>query len=403
MTASRPAAALVALSVCALALAATTLLRARHVPVWHLSIVATEYGHWLALACLALMAALVAKVVIPAEAGIQVGPDLRHVGATALSGGMFWFAIVCLMAAAALFARPAVLAALNDARWEAALSRVFGIERGPLFRFGALWRVRPVEAVLPERLAAPSPSAGRALPFDFYRARSSGPAPWVVAVHGGGWDNGDPSVLPEMNSALALRGIAVAAVSYRLVPEAGWPAQREDVLAAVAHLKANAVALGLDPQRWAILGRSAGGQIAEAVAYQKADPTLRGVVALYSPADLEFAYRHAADKDIINSKGLVVRFVGGTPESAPEAYRDASPIRFAGRRSPPTLLMHGANDPLTWVVQSRRLYEHIVSDGGRAAYIELPWATHAFDFNPTGPGGQVASAAVVRFLGAVFK
>src|SRR6185437_2536684 len=97
---------------------------------------------------------------------------------------------------------------------------------------------------------------------------------------------------------LAGRGYAVADISYRLAPGAVWPAQRDDVLAAIAGLRGAAGRLGIDPDRIVVFGRSAGGQIAEAAAYWARDPGLRGVAAFYAPADMNFAYAFGREDDI---------------------------------------------------------------------------------------------------------
>jgi acetyl esterase/lipase len=239
--------------------------------------------------------------------------------------------------------------------------------------------------------------------FDFTRPVSKENAPWVLVVHGGGWDSGNPQQLSDLNSHLAHQGYAVAAVSYRLAPRWRWPAQRDDVEAAATYIKAHAKELNIDPTRWALLGRSAGGQISQALAYEKKDPALKGVIAYYTPSDLDFAYRMTKDNDIINSRDLLINLLGGRPDQVPAQYKDASPLNFVTRTSPPTLLIHGRQDSLTWYKHSRRLVDAFNAAGGRAVYIELPWATHAFDFNLNGPGGQVATAAVDIFLKGVFS
>jgi len=66
--------------------------------------------------------------------------------------------------------------------------------------------------------------------------------------------------------------------------------------------------------------------------------------------------------------------------------------------SPPTLLLHGARDELVWVRQSRRLAAVLQRKQARYLYLEFPWATHAFDFNFNGPGGQISRYAVLNFL-----
>ncbi|MDQ5980904.1 MAG: hypothetical protein QG602_3882, partial [Verrucomicrobiota bacterium] len=67
--------------------------------------------------------------------------------------------------------------------------------------------------------------------------------------------------------------------------------------------------------------------------------------------------------------------------------------------SPPTLLVHGYPDRLVWYRHSRRLAARLTELGVPGTHVELPWATHAFDYNPDGPGGQVADAAITEFLG----
>src|SRR3712207_6201694 len=93
----------------------------------------------------------------------------------------------------------------------------------------------------------------KSLLLDFYRAGGRSPAPCVVAIHGGSWVGGnrlDDGTKRQLNDYLARRGYAVASIDYRLAPEWIWPAQREDLLAAVAFLRARAAELGSDPTRF---------------------------------------------------------------------------------------------------------------------------------------------------------
>ncbi len=244
-------------------------------------------------------------------------------------------------------------------------------------------------------------SAG--LPVDFYRAvRPDGkPAPGVIVVHGGGWDSGDRTQLPELNHWLARRGYAVAAISYRLAPRHVWPAQRDDVLAAIATLKARSAELGLDPQRLVLLGRSAGGQIAQVVAYTARDAAIRGVVALYAPSDLFFGYVNTHEEDMLRSPALMRQYLGGSPEQVRAQYESASALNFVSPAVPPTLLLHGLNDALAWHRHSERLAARLAEEKVPHVYVSLPWATHAFDFHLRGPGGQITTWAVERFVAAV--
>lgn len=243
---------------------------------------------------------------------------------------------------------------------------------------------------------------GVELKLDFYPARGAGAtgAPCLVVVHGGGWDGGDRGQLPEWNHRWAARGYAVAAVSYRLAPHFIWPAQRDDVLAAIGWLKAHARELGIDATRFILLGRSAGGQIATAVAYGAHDPAIRGVISFYAPQDMEFAWGVSREDDALNSVNLMRQYLGGPPDT-PERkalYATASAQAMIGPATPPTLLLHGVPDTLVWHRHSERLTAALQTAGAQHEFISLPWATHAFDFNPDGPGGQLADYAVECFL-----
>jgi acetyl esterase/lipase len=222
-------------------------------------------------------------------------------------------------------------------------------------------------------------------------------------VHGGGWDGGTRDELAHFNHWLAHRGYAVAAIAYRLAPQHPWPAQREDIAAALAYLKSNAAALDIDPARLVVMGRSAGGHLAEAAAYAARDPAIRGVIAFYAPADVHFAWAYARDDDLLKSPQLLRRFLGGTPETARAGYDSASPILHVDKNTPPTLLVHGELDTLVWHRQSERLDRRLAEAGVPHAFVSFPWATHAFEFNLNGPGGQLATYSVEWFLAVVTR
>ena len=96
-------------------------------------------------------------------------------------------------------------------------------------------------------------------------------------------------------------------------------------------------------------------------------------------------------------------YLGGTYSQVPENYRQSSPIEFASVSSPPTLLLHGGNDVLVAFEHSRRLNNKLHQLGVRHYLLALPWATHGFDYNLNGPGGQLSTNLVERFLASVFK
>ncbi len=382
-----------------LALQVNPWFRSRTLLQWQLAILGSEFSPYWALASLALL-----------------GLTLR--AAYFSSGGKAGNGVLALLFAvsAGLSAWPTISAFRNAPVWSAEFETQFGRgnEQRPWIRLATLWLGFGTSGPAPQRKLVRT-SDGTKLPLDFYPAQGlatgsdAGSAPWVVVVHGGGWDSGDPSQLSALNHHLARNGYAVAAVSYRLTPNWKWPVQRDDVGAAVVYLREHAKELGIAPDRWAILGRSAGGQIAEAIAYPNPEqaaaraggrsfPGPKACISFYAPADLNFAYLHSVEDDILRSRDLLRSYLGGTPDEAPAAYDDASPIRFVTAQSPPTLLFHGPIDALVWHRQSERLLARLRESGVKSQLISLDWVTHGFDYNLTGPGGQISTSAIDRFL-----
>jgi len=345
--------------------------------LWKVTIVATEAGHWFALSgiCISVLAlaqgtsGLIPFILSAISSWVLTGP-VRKASATART----------------LTRR---------------LERAFGpfqIQRRP-FSFGRLL-VPGSTFGRCQRLDVPNDD-GRILRVDLYPATGAGMAPLVVVIHGGGWNNGDPDQLSDLNGALQGDGFAVASISYGLVPDHQWPQQQKDVVRCISYLRMHAATYGIDADQIVLLGRSAGGQLATHVAYSVKDLGIAGVIALYAPQDLEFAYRHSPPDDLIHSRRLLEEYLGGPYPERAEQYRDASPYFHVRKDVPPTLLLHGKHDLLTWYLQSFRLHRQLDRAGATNMYLEFSWATHGFDFFLNGPAGQLSRYAILAFLEAV--
>lgn len=345
---------------------------------WQLAVLATEWGYGLVPVGLLLL-----------WPGWQRSRRGRVAALLALAGIL-------------LLVSPLLRAIPPARRLPAELQQAFG----PVSLHGAPLSARDVlrgitqETVESRRLVYAT-VAGSDLELDFYPATGAAAAPMVIVIHGGSWSGGDSSQLAALNSYLAVRGYAVAAINYRLLPRWPYPAASEDVLAALQFLKNNAADLNLDPTRIVLLGRSAGAQLALEAAYTANDPAIRGAISFYGPVDLRYGYANPANPLVIDSRGTLEAYLGGAPDQAPQAYDRASPIALVGPQAPPTLLFHGARDELVSPAQSRRLAELLAALERPHVLVELPWATHGFDFNFGGPGGQLSTYAVEYFLAAV--
>ncbi len=234
--------------------------------------------------------------------------------------------------------------------------------------------------------------------LDLYPAQQTGLRPCVMVIHGGSWSSGDSKQLPELNNYLAQAGYHVAAINYRLAPTYLCPSPIEDVYAAMDYLREHAAALQIDTNNLVLLGRSAGAQIALLAAYRQKVPGLRGVIDFYGPADMVWGYSLPANPLVMDSRKVLENYLGGTYNAVPGNYAASSPIEFADKHVVPTLIIHGENDPLVAYEHSIRLNKKLSAKGIKHYFLSLPWGTHGFDYNLKGPGGQLSTYAVERFL-----
>jgi acetyl esterase/lipase len=239
--------------------------------------------------------------------------------------------------------------------------------------------------------------------LDFYPSHIAGKKPCVIVVHGGSWSSGDSKQLPELNSYLAGEGYNVASINYHLAPKYQSPMAVDDVEAAFTYLRKNAESLHIDTANFVLLGRSAGAQIALLAAYNRPQKGLKGVVDFYGPADMVWGYSKPASKLVMDSRAVMERYLGGTDKAVPNSYFASSPIEFVNKLTVPTLIIHGDNDVLVSPIHSQKLDKKLQENGIEHYYLNLPWATHGFDYNINGPGGQLSTYVVERFISAVCK
>jgi acetyl esterase/lipase len=259
----------------------------------------------------------------------------------------------------------------------------------------------------PAPLAIETMEYADGLALDFYRAAGRPVAPCVVVIHGGSWVSGnrlDDGTKRWLNDWLAARGYAVASIDYRISPEFKWPAQRDDLLAAISFIRAHAGALGIDPERLVLLGRSAGAQIATATAYAMPVAGVRGVVDIYGPSDFDLSWDAATRPRSLDHRYNLELFLGGSPETARAAYDSASGAKLVTPRAPPTLILQGGLDINVFPEQSEALDRQLAAAGVPHVLVSMPWAGHAFDLvNFNTPGAQIGRYAIDRFLAAITR
>lgn len=206
-------------------------------------------------------------------------------------------------------------------------------------------------------------------------AGGSAPYPVIVAIHGGGFMAGDKTDGQVAPMLLGLaRGYAVASIDYRLSGEAKFPAQIEDVKAAIRWLRANAGRYRLDPARIAVWGDSAGGNLAalagtSAGVAALSDPALgnagqsdavQAVVDWFGPisllkVDSDFRASHAGPTGHEAPTSFESEYFGAPVRTVPAKVKAADPMTYIGAGDPPFLIEHGDADSTVPVQQSQRL------------------------------------------------
>ena len=214
-------------------------------------------------------------------------------------------------------------------------------------------------------------------------------SPGVVIIHGGGWSTPGQKGKREYSIAadLCAAGYVCASADYRVVdlerPASArevYPRNLEDCRQAAVFLIEHAEEYGVDPDAIGLIGGSAGGHLAALTALSSPDLGIRAAVCLYPVGDIPHWRRRASrDMRAIRAAELML---GGTPQQAPDAYREFSPVSHAGPDSPPLFIVHGSLDLAIPVDESRHFHRRLREAGAASELIVVPGAGHSFDLQP---------------------
>jgi len=210
-----------------------------------------------------------------------------------------------------------------------------------------------------------------------------GPFPLAVVIHGGYWQAIYNLIhTGHMCVALAEAGIATWNVEYRRLGDVGggWPGAGEDVASAVEFVDELVERYPLDRERVALVGHSAGGQLALWATKRAQLP----VVALAPVSDVRDSARRTG------SEGAPARFVGGS------RYEELSPIELLplGVRQ---ILIHGTADESVPYAMSKR---YVQAAGGEAELVTLEGAGHFEPIDPRAREWPRVLSAIEGVLGS---
>lgn len=242
-----------------------------------------------------------------------------------------------------------------------------------------------VQSELDIAYAADSP----AQTLDLYlpTATAAAPRPAIVVVHGGGWRGGDKQrgQWARIPAQYASDGYVAISVNYRLTGEAPWPAQIEDVKAAVRWLRAHAEKHAVDVDRIGAYGNSAGAHLVSLLGLVKQSDGLEGSGPHQEQSSMVQAVcASATPTDFLNWRepGAVPErlgrtFLAGPGDTLRDRARQASPITYARGDAPPFLLIHGTADRTVPIGQSDRFAKALRAAGAeQVRYMIFDDETH---------------------------
>jgi acetyl esterase/lipase/cyclophilin family peptidyl-prolyl cis-trans isomerase/catechol 2,3-dioxygenase-like lactoylglutathione lyase family enzyme len=244
--------------------------------------------------------------------------------------------------------------------------------------------------------------------LDLYLPKAEGPLPLIINIHGGAFRMGskEDGVPVEYLSL----GYAVASIGYRLSGDAIWPAQIEDCKAAVRWLRANARTYGIDPDRFAAWGASAGGHLASTLGTAgwvkefevgenlEVSSRVQAVVDYFGPTDfLQMDAHRLANGQVHDpADSPESQLIGGALQENPDKAARANPITYVTRDAPPFLICHGDADPLVPHHQSELLEAALRRAGVPVTFYTVTGAGHGRFNDPKVP--ELAKAFLAERL-----
>jgi acetyl esterase len=243
-----------------------------------------------------------------------------------------------------------------------------------------------------------------------YSAASTGRAPMMLYIHGGGFTVGSSEDTAYIASRIAWEnGAVVVSVNYRLAPEWPFPAGLDDCLDVLRWMRAHGNEIGGDPSLIAVGGDSAGGNFAAALPIKAKDEGLDGPEAavLLCPVTDFFVEKYESFERLA-PLGIVydTAFVGFIRGAYVVHYRNwshphVSPAGADLRGYPPTLIVSGTADPM--IDDNRAFAQKLEAAGNKVEHFVKTAMPHGYYFFPKLlKEGDEAFGAIARFLQSVF-
>jgi acetyl esterase len=228
-------------------------------------------------------------------------------------------------------------------------------------------------------------AGGLTVPVRVYTPEGEGPFPAVLFYHGGGWVQGSVDTHDSLCRVIAKKsGAVVVSVEYRLAPEHTYPAAVNDAYAALLWVAKNGPSINVDPDKLAVAGDSAGGNLAAAVSLMARDregPDIDSQVLIYPGLDAVHldreSYRNFG-RGYMLDKAAVKRFISlYLPDEKDRRERYASPLLADSHKDlPPALVITAGFDVLR--DEGEAYVEKLEKDGVDARLVRYDGMVHGF-------------------------
>lgn len=243
----------------------------------------------------------------------------------------------------------------------------------------------------------------------FYPKGKHKPLPAILIIHGGGWRSGNRTQHYALAERLAEKGYVCVTASYRLSTEALYPAAVQDLKMSIRWIRANAKTYGVDTSKVAVLGFSAGGQLAALISntngvamFETQDDHRHQSSAVQAIIDIDgilaFIHPESGEGNDTKSTSAATYWFGYSKTENPELWKQASALSYAGPHTPPTLFlnsgiprMHAGRDDYINIVSKYNIYTEVHDMHGPHAFCMFePWFTPTVQY-------------ITAFLDKVFK
>lgn len=221
--------------------------------------------------------------------------------------------------------------------------------------------------------------------MDIIYAEEKKKRPCIVWICGGAWQQMNRSAHLVYLCELAKQGFVVASVEYRTSNAVRFPAQLEDIKAAIRYLRAHAERYGIDCEKFGVMGESAGGHLTALTAltgdkkefdvgdYLEYSSAVQAAVPWYVPSDFE-TFPHDAGTSAAAPESLLI---GADASTHRTLAKMASPVQYVRKDAPPMLLFHGTDDHTVPFSQGEELHDALEKAGAEVTLAAIEGADHA--------------------------